>query len=361
MYNNLSDWLRTDNGIFSALVTGSGTNKTNMPNCRTDLSSILTNFSPVSKKREQIFPDETNQIDILFCTDCISEGQNLQDYDYLINYDIHWNPVRIIQRFGRIDRIGSTNVRIQLVNFFPNMELDSFIDLIARVQGRMVMLDVSATGEDNIISQNSREMQDLDYRKRQLRQLQDQVIDLEDIQGNITITDLTFNDFKIDLEKSSDDELAELNEIPPSSYAVVESNLETINPGVIFCLKDKAADYQNKLKNNILYPYFLVYISRDGEEIVKATQTKLALDYFRKLCMGQDKALQPLIAEFERETGGTRNMGTYVSLLEKAIGEVSDVQEEIGLDSLANPGGTLFQDNIENEDNLELVASLYIR
>lgn len=361
LYKNLSGWLRDTKNVYSALVTGSGTNKTNMPNCRTDLSSVLTNFSPVSKKREQIFPDETREIDILFCTDCISEGQNLQDCDFLINYDIHWNPVRIIQRFGRIDRIGSTNERIQLVNFFPNMELDSFIDLVARVQGRMVMLDVSATGEDNIISQNSREMQDLDYRKRQLRQLQDQVIDLEDVQGNITITDLTFNDFKIDLEKSSDDELAELNEIPPSSHAVVESNLETISPGVIFCLKDTATDYQNKLKNNILYPYFLVYISRDGEEIVKATQTKLALDYFRKLCMGQNRVLQPLIAEFERETGGTRNMGTYVNLLEKAIEEVVDVQEEIGLDSLANPGGTLFQESIDNEDNLELVASLYIR
>jgi superfamily II DNA/RNA helicase len=354
--------LKDTKHVYSALVTGSGTNKTNMPNCRTDLSSVLTNFSPASKKREQIFPDESNEIDILICTDCISEGQNLQDCDYLINYDIHWNPVRIIQRFGRIDRIGSTNERIQLVNFFPNMELDNFIDLIARVQGRMVMLDVSATGEDNIISQNSREMQDLDYRKRQLKQLQDQVIDLEDVQGNITITDLTFNDFKIDLEKSSDDELAALREIPPASFAVVKTNLEDIKPGVIFCLKDRATDYQNKLKNNILYPYFLVYISKDGEEIVKATQTKLALDYFRKLCMGEDRVLQPLIAEFERETSGTRNMGQYVRLLEKAVNEVADVQEEIGLDSLANPGGTiLINDNIEKEGNLELVASLYIR
>ncbi|HCY77651.1 MAG TPA: DEAD/DEAH box helicase [Ignavibacteriales bacterium] len=362
LYLQLATWLKEGKGVYTALVTGSGTNKTNMPNCRTDLSSILTNFSPVSKKREQIFPDETNQIDVLFCTDCISEGQNLQDCDYLINYDIHWNPVRIIQRFGRIDRIGSTNERIQLVNFFPNMELDNFIDLIARVQGRMVMLDVSATGEDNIISQNSREMQDLDYRKRQLKQLQDQVIDIEDVQGNISITDLTFNDFKIDLEKSSDDELAALKDIPPSSYAVVQSNLEAVKAGVIFCLKDKANDYRNKLKNNILYPYFLVYISKDGEELVKATQTKLALDYFRKLCMGQDKVLQPLIAEFERETSGTKNMGQYVHLLEKAIAEVTDVQEEIGLDSLANPGGTiLFQNALEQEENLELVASLYIR
>ena len=152
----------------------------------------------------------------MICTDCISEGQNLQDCDYLVNYDIHWNPVRIIQRFGRIDRIGSTNDNIQLVNFFPNIELDSFIDLVGRVKGRMVMLDVSATGEDNVISKDPSDMKDLEYRKKQLKQLQNQVIDLEDIEGNISITDLTFNDFKIDLDKSTDEELIELNQ-PTSS------------------------------------------------------------------------------------------------------------------------------------------------
>ncbi|MCB0745857.1 MAG: DEAD/DEAH box helicase family protein [Ignavibacteriae bacterium] len=362
LYGELKDWLQNEKGLYSALVTGSGNNKTTMPACRSDLSSILTNFSPRSKNRKDIFPEETNEIDILFCTDCISEGQNLQDCDYLVNYDIHWNPVRIIQRFGRIDRIGSINTQIKLVNFFPLMELDQFIDLVARVQGRMVMLDVSATGEDNVISKSNREMQDLDYRKRQLKQLQNQVLDLEDIDGNISITDMTFNDFKIDLEKSSDEQLDDLNHIPPASYAVVKSNLNEIKEGVIFCLKDTSEDYQNKLKNNILYPYFLVYISLDGETLVTASQTKLALDYFRKLCMGQDHIMTDFIAEFDKETKGCKKMERYTKVLQTAIQEVAGVQEEIGLDSLASEGGTtLFRKVLNEEDNLELISYLIIK
>lgn len=362
MYEELSSWLKTEKGLHSALVTGAGSNKTNMPNCRTDLSSILTNFSPRSKNRKDIFPDEKNEIDILFCTDCISEGQNLQDCDYLVNYDIHWNPVRIIQRFGRIDRIGSVNDAIKLVNFFPSMELDQFIDLVARVQGRMVMLDVSATGEDNVISKSNREMQDLDYRKRQLKQLQNQVLDLEDIDGNISITDMTFNDFKIDLEKSSDQQLADLNDIPPASYAVVKSNLSEIKEGIIFCLKDTVADDNQKLKNNILYPYFLVYVSLDGSKVVTASQTKLALDYFRKLCMGQSNVLTDLVAQFDKETKGNKKMSAFAKALQTAMQEVVGVQEEIGLDSLASRGAVnLLSKSIKAEDTLELISYLVIK
>lgn len=362
MYDELSDWLRTEKGLHAALVTGSGTNRTNMPQCRSDLSSILTNFSPRSKNRKDIFPNEKNEIDILFCTDCISEGQNLQDCDYLVNYDIHWNPVRIIQRFGRIDRIGSINENIQLVNFFPSMELDQFIDLVARVQGKMVMLDVSATGEDNVISKSNREMQDLDYRKRQLKQLQNQVLDLEDIDGNISITDMTFNDFKIDLEKSTDRQLADLSDIPPASYAVVRSNLKEIRAGVIFCLKDTSANYKEKLKNNILYPYFLVYLSIDGKTIVTASQTKKALDYFRKLCMGQNQVLPDLVAQFEKEVKGNKKVSAFAKALQTAINEVVDVQEDLGLDSLASRGAVnLMSKTMNKEDTLELISYLVIK
>jgi hypothetical protein len=362
MYKELSSWLKEEKGVNSALVTGSGNNKTNMEGCRTDLNSILTHFSPRSKNRNDIFPEATNEIDILFCTDCISEGQNLQDCDYLINYDIHWNPVRIIQRFGRIDRIGSINERIQLVNFFPSMELDQFIDLVARVQGKMVMLDVSATGEDNVISKSNREMQDLDYRKRQLKQLQNQVLDLEDIDGSISITDMTFNDFKIDLEKSSDQQLEDLKDIPPSSYAVIKSNLDEIKEGVIYCLKDNSVDYKDKLKNNILYPFFLVYTSIDGTYMVKPSQSKKALDYFRKLCMGQNSILSDLVAQFEKETKGTKKMSTYTKALQNTIEEIVGVQEEIGLDSLASQGGTtLINKTLSKEDNLELISFLVIK
>lgn len=362
IHEEMTPWLKKEHGLYSALVTGSDTNKTNMPHCKSDLGSILTNFSPRSKKRSELNPNEENEISVLFCTDCISEGQNLQDCDFLINYDIHWNPVRIIQRFGRIDRIGSKNENIQLVNFFPSMELDSFIDLVARVQGKMIMLDVSATGEDNIISQNSREMQDLDYRKRQLKQLQNQVIDLEDVQGNISITDLTFNDFKIDLEKSTDEELLELGQIPRASYAVVKSNIPNVQKGVIFCLKGSSEDFASKMKNNILYPFFLVYISLEGTEIIKASQTKTSLDYFRKLCMGNHKVLPELIEEFEKETKGNKRMEVYTKLLQTTMKEVVGVQEEVGLDSLATPGGTLMlSDSINQEENLELISYLIIK
>ena len=362
LYRELSDWLKNDKELYSALVTGSGNNKTTMKDCRKDLSSILTNFSPRSKNRNEIFPDATKEIDVLFCTDCISEGQNLQDCDYLVNYDIHWNPVRIIQRFGRIDRIGSINDSIQLVNFFPSMELDQFIDLVAKVQGRMVMLDVSATGEDNVISKSNKEMQDLDYRKRQLKQLQNQVLDLEDIDGNISITDMTFNDFKIDLEKSSDQQLADLNEIPPASYAVVKSNLDEVKDGVIFCLKDTNNNNQEKLKNNILYPFFLVYVSLDGLHIVKASQSKKALDYFRKLCMGHAGVLTDLVAQFDKETRGTKNMEAYTNVLQKAIQQVEGVQEDIGLDSLTTRGAvSLFSKAVNNEETLELISYLIIK
>lgn len=362
LYGELSEWLKNEKGIYSGLVTGGGNNKTNMPNGKTELNALLSNFSPKSKKRDQIYPNEMNEVDILFCTDCISEGQNLQDCDYLVNYDIHWNPVRIIQRFGRIDRIGSTNESIQLVNFFPSMELDSFIDLVAKVQGRMVMLDVSATGEDNIISKNSKEMQDLDYRKQQLKQLQNQVIDIEDVQGNISITDLTFNDFKIDLEKSSDEELKEIDNIPPASFAVVRSNLEQIKPGAIFCLKDTNEDNSDRLKQNIIHPFFLVYLSLDGSETFSVTQTKLALDYFRKLCMGKDQALEGLVNEFEKQTKYGKNMIQYQELIKKAITAIIGEQENMGLDSLASVGGTsINRPSSDISEQIELVSYLIIK
>jgi hypothetical protein len=226
----------------------------------------------------------------------------------------------------------------------------------------MVMLDVSATGEDNVISKSNKEMQDLDYRKRQLKQLQNQVLDLEDIDGNISITDMTFNDFKIDLEKSSDQQLADLNKIPPASYAVVKSNLDELKDGVIFCLKDTNNNNQEKLKNNILYPFFLVYVSLDGLHIVKASQSKKALDYFRKLCMGHDGVLTYLVAQFDKETKGTKNMEAYTNVLQKAIQQVEGVQEDIGLDSLTTRGAvSLFSKAVNNEETLELISYLIIK
>jgi hypothetical protein len=360
LYDNLHQWIKDDLSLFTAQVTGGETNKTNLPNCRADLSSILTNFSPLSKKRDQIFPDNKVDIDILFCTDCISEGQNLQDCDYLVNYDIHWNPVRIIQRFGRIDRIGSKNQKIKLVNFFPNLDLDNYIDLIGRVQGRMQILDVSATGDDNIIDETSGQRQDLEYRKRQLKQLQDKVLDLEDIEGGISITDLTFNDFKIDADRLTIEEREVYNLMPKSIYALTRSNLADAPKGVIFCLKNVNGEIADAYTNNAIYPYHLCYINLEGSVFIPGSNPKKCLDYFKKLCLGHNEVLKDLIAEFGKETKGGKVMDTYVKLLQVAVTNLNGVEDELGLDTLAMPGGTkIFKNDVGN--NYELISFLIIK
>jgi SNF2 family DNA or RNA helicase len=340
LYDDLHTWLKEELGLFSAQVTGGDTNKTTMPGCKTDLNSILTHFSPSSKRRDIIFPDATTEIDVIFCTDCISEGQNLQDCDYLVNYDIHWNPVRIIQRFGRIDRIGSKNDKIQLVNFFPNLDLDNYIDLIARVKGRMQILDVSATGDDNIIDESTVTKQDLEYRKRQLKQLQNKVLDLEDIEGGISITDLTFNDFKIDADRLTNEEKEVYNLTPKGIMAVAKVNLDDAHKGVIFCLKDLTANMEDAHSYNAISPYNLCYMKMNGDVFITANNPKRCLDYYKKLCMGQHEIMNDLVKEFSKETRDCKNMDTYTPLLRSVIAHLGGIGEELGLDSLALPGGT---------------------
>jgi ERCC4-related helicase len=360
LYDNLHLWIRDDLGLYSAQVTGGDTNRTNLPNCRTDLSSVLTNFSPLSKKRDQIFPDNKVDIDILFCTDCISEGQNLQDCDYLVNYDIHWNPVRIIQRFGRIDRIGSKNKRIKLVNFFPNLDLDNYIDLISRVQGRMQILDVSATGDDNIIDETVGQKQDLEYRKRQLKQLKEKVLDLEDIEGGISITDLTFNDFKIDADRLTLEDRENYNLLPKGIYAITQVNLTDAVKGVIFCLKNIGAAVDDAYSNNAIYPYHLCYVAMDGNIFIPGNNPKKCLDYFKKLCLGHKELLNDLVGAFDKETKGGRLMDAYTELLAAAIANLNGVEDELGLDTLAMPGGTKMTKN-STDSNFELISFLVIK
>lgn len=339
LYSELSPWLLKQN-IYSAQVTGSDTNRTNMPNCSSALSSILINFSPLSKKRQAVYPDEQNEISVLFCTDCISEGQNLQDCDYLVNYDIHWNPVRIIQRFGRIDRIGSVNEKIQLVNFFPNLDLDSYIDLIGRVKGRMQILDVSATGDDNIIDETASQNQDLDYRKKQLKQLQNQIMDLEDIEGGISITDLTFNDFKIDADRLTSEEKEAYELTPKGIFSITENNLSDGQAGAIFCLKELNVSEEDVYATNAIYPYSLCYINEKGEAFIPGNNPKRCLDYFKKLCLGKKEISKELLAEFNKKTKSGKEMKMYSALLESALTSIKGSKDELGLASLAFPGGT---------------------
>ena len=342
LYDNLKEWVSDKLGLHCGLVTGSFTQTTFG---RNDFDSILTNFSPVSKNRSHIPGMNTNeQIDILVATDCISEGQNLQDCDYLINYDIHWNPVRIIQRFGRIDRLGSKNKTVQLVNFWPTKDLDNYINLRERVEARMALVDVTATGEDNILNTEQIEdliSDDLKYRNRQLKKLQNEVLDIEDIGESVSLTDFTLDDFRIELQNFLRENRKQLEEAPLGLYALVpapgnepdgynapseysQSERDIIKPGVIFCLSQKEASDGNE-KVNPLNPYFLVYIREDGTVRFNYTNAKQILEIYRRLCQNQETPHEVLVEIFNRDTNNGEKMNRYSELLRKAVNEIIQV------------------------------------
>ena len=356
LYNNISTYILDELGLYSAIVTGSDNPKTNLKGVKTEFNNILTNFSPRSKERRD---KDKPEIDILIATDCISEGQNLQDCDYLINYDIHWNQVRIIQRFGRIDRIGSQNEVIQLVNFWPNMELDEYINLESRVSGRMVMLDMSATGEENIIVEKTT-MNDLEYRKKQLKQLQDQVPDIEDINGNISITDLSFNDFKMDLVNYMKNHKELLEKAPTGMYAIAKSNIDEAVKGVIFCLK-KINQNIKPSEYNTLNPYFFVYIKDDDEILLNFIQSKKILDIYKKVCSGQNELYTELIKEFNQETNNAKDMKKFTDFLEKTVENIVGKEEEKGIESLFSFDKTTLSKSVQNMDDFELISFLVIK
>lgn len=366
LYENIAEWALKEFAVHSAVVTGSGVNKTTMPKVKAkELNELLTHFSPKSKERDKIYPEFTQQIDILIATDCISEGQNLQDCDYLINYDIHWNPVRIIQRFGRVDRLGSKNDRIQLVNYWPNMELDEYINLEARVTGRMVLLDISATGEENVIEfDESKAMNDLEYRKKQLQKLQNEVVDLEDISGGISITDLTMNDFKMDLMEYMKDHKKNLIGAPLGMYAVTsipENFRETISPGVIFTLRQVNGAVE-ATEQNALYPNYMVYITQDGTVKYNYVNAKKILDYYKKLCIEHENVLVELVEEFNQDTHNGQDMSEYSALLEEAVENIAGKKEEIGLASIFTRGGTNLQSSLFSKmEDFELISFLVIK
>ena len=334
LYEQLSGWAKGELGVESALVTGMGANRTTFVGLRTDIHTLLTNFSPRSKERAAA-ADAPGEIDLLFATDCISEGQNLQDCDWLVNYDIHWNPVRIIQRFGRIDRIGSLNGSIQLVNFWPNMELDEYINLEARVSGRMVLLDISATGEENVI-EFSPKMNDLEYRRKQLQQLQDSVLDLEEISGGISITDLTLNDFRMDLTEYMREHQSMLEATPFGARAAVAVAGE--RQGAVFCLKDMSGKKPPE-DAFALAPYYLVYVADDGGIVFGPAESRETLDFLKKSCAGRCVPEQRAVDAFNVRTRKGADMAHYQKLLGAAVESVVGRQQEEGVKSLFSRGG----------------------
>lgn len=357
LYENLAQPILQSKGLHCAKVTGQDSPKSTLKKGY-DFQTVLTLFSPRSKEKHLVMPEEPGEIDILIGTDCISEGQNLQDCDYVINYDIHWNPVRIIQRFGRVDRIGSPNTSIQLVNYWPDITLDEYINLKERVENRMVIADVTATGDDNVLTAKSN---DIAYRKEQLRRLQEEVIELEDVKTGVSITDLGLNDFRMDLLNYVR-EHGGLEDAPKGMHAVVPAQPEFgLKPGAIFALRNRN-DGVNINQQNRLHPYYLIYIGKDGEVVADHTEAKKLLDLVRTSCKGKHEPINALCRLFNEETDDGRNMGASSDLLSKAIRSMIDVKEEKDLDSLFSGGKTTaLLNTISGLDDFELIAFLVVR
>lgn len=357
LYDNLALAILNENRVHTAKVTGSDSSKSTLKTSY-DFQSILTLFSPKSKEKGVVLPSEPTEIDVLIGTDCISEGQNLQDCDYVINYDIHWNPVRIIQRFGRVDRIGSPNQSIQLVNYWPDISLDEYINLKDRVESRMMIADVTATGDDNVLSAQAN---DVSYRKEQLRKLQDEVIEMEDLKTGVSITDLGLNDFRMDLLNYVK-ENGTLESAPSGMHAIVPASSEQgLMPGVIFTLRNRNQGV-NVSQHNRLHPYYIVYIGNDGEVIVTHAEVKRLLDIVRSTCKGRDLPIPEVYKQFNTETNDGKEMGFYSDLLGKSIRSMIEVKEDKDLDSLfTSKRTTALVDKISGLDDFELVTFLVIQ
>ena len=357
LYENIAPFIQKKYGLNTAIITGSADGRSTIKGLKGTLNNLLTCFSPVSKNRDVLMPGSTTEIDILIATDCISEGQNLQDCDYLVNYDIHWNPVRIIQRFGRIDRIGSRNSQIQLVNFWPDMTLDEYINLKARVETRMKISVMTSTGDDDLI--NPEEKGDLEYRKAQLKKLQDEVVDIEEMSTGISIMDLGLNEFRLDLldyVKTHKD----LESKPFGMHAVVPATDE-LPEGVIFVLKNRNNGINIDSMNRI-HPFYMVYISVDGEIICDYLNPKKLLDDMRLLCRGKAEPIKEVYQRFNEETDDGRNMAEMSELLSEAINSIIDVKEESDIDSLFKSGGTsALMSAVSGLDDFELVCFLVVK
>ncbi|MCI5608791.1 MAG: SNF2-related protein [Spirochaetia bacterium] len=381
LYQYIQPWAKKELGLESGCVCGSNSAASFGKN---EFNMILTNFAPKAKHRDELnltAEEKAKELDILIATDCISEGQNLQDGDYLVNYDIHWNPVRIIQRFGRIDRLGSTNTCIQLVNFWPTQDLDDYINLKTRVESRMALVDLTATAEDNILKTDEvKELidEDMKYRDQQLKRLKDEVLDLEDMTDSISLTDFTLDDFRVELSNFIKENAAKMERIPDGIYAVIPSPENTVHsssktfedtakkiikPGVIFCLRQKNATDECE-KINPLNPYFLVYIYEDGSKIYNYTSAKSILEVYRLLCSGENAPYDKLCELFNKETNNGSNMAKYTDLLDKSVTEImSSFKKRSAMKLTTSRNAVLIKKDKQasNVNDFELVTWLIIK
>ncbi|WP_243455127.1 helicase-related protein [Meiothermus sp. CFH 77666] len=357
LYRQLEPWARAQ-GVHIGLVVGSGDNRATLgPN---DFNAILTNFAPRAKQRERLsdFPKD-QEIDILIATDCISEGQNLQDCDYLVNYDIHWNPVRIIQRFGRIDRIGSPNQRIQMVNFWPTDDLNAYLNLKNRVEARMALVDLTATAQDNPLTPDQIRT-DLSYRDQQLLRLRDEVLDLEDLEGGVTLADFSLDDFRMDLSNFLDAHREALEQAPLGLFGLVNQE-GAAKPGIIFCLRQTGPAVEAGL--NPLTPYFLVYVRSDGSVRYTYAQAKQTLELYRALCADKHRADQTLHDYFDKLTNNLENLEHQTSLLRAALDSIrSTFQRKTAQELFSGRGATVpkLEAQVTEDTPFELITWLVI-
>lgn len=365
LYQHLSPWARREFGLHVALVTGTGANQTTFG--RAGFAEILTNFAPRAKQRDRISTmPQDGEIDLLIATDCISEGQNLQDCDYLVNYDIHWNPVRIIQRFGRIDRLGSVNEAVQLVNFWPTQDLNKYINLKSRVEARMALVDLTATGHDNLLVDQEQLADDLRYRDRQLLRLRDEVLDLEDFSESVALTEFTLDDFRADLVRFLQANRHTLETMPLGLYAVVPAEpvvAPSLRPGVIFCLRQKGPTGEAQIVNP-LQPYYLVYVWDDGTVRFSFAQPKQILDLYRMLCADRAAADEALCALFDRATNDGTEMMRYNALLEAAVRDCERrfVKRSAAVLSAGREGVIpTRKQQVRSTDDVELISWLVIQ
>ena len=357
LYEHVSAYIKEKYGLNTAVITGSIDGKTTIKNFKATLNNVLTSFSPISKDKAVLLPDSTEEIDVLIATDCISEGQNLQDCDCVINYDIHWNPVRIIQRFGRVDRIGSRNESIQLINFWPDLDLDEYINLKGRVETRMKISIMSSTGDDDLI--NAEEKGDLEYRKQQLKRLQEEVVDIEDMSTGISIMDLGLNEFRLDLLEYIKNH-GDMDTKPKGLHAVVSSS-EELPEGVIFVLKN-VINSVNIDNQNRIHPFYMVYISMDGDIICDYLNPKQLLDDIRLLCRGKKEPIVDLCHIFNEETNDGKDMHQISSLLHETIHSIIDTKDKSDIDSLFTSGGTsALISVVTGLDDFELISFLVVK
>ncbi len=360
LYEQLAGYVKDKYHIYTAKIQGGTKGNASNIGGKSDTDRLLTLFSPISKDKKSLYPEEQHEIDLLIGTDCISEGQNLQDCDICINYDIHWNPVRIVQRFGRIDRIGSKNDYIQMVNFWPPLPLDEYIDLNRRVSTRMTILDASATGDDNLLDDEDK--QEMDYRKEQLKKMKDgKLQDLEDVDGSISITDLGLNEFRVDMV-SYLKQNGEPQNVPKGLHAVISADeSKGIEKGIILvlCNRNESVNIKNQ---NRLHPYYLVYLNEKGEVIQNHLEVKAILDILRTSCKGIGSPLDSLCRQFNRETKDGAKMDKYSKLLDKAVQSIVDVKEERDLHALFTVGSkVLFEPQIGGLDDFELITFFVVR